>query len=175
MPRSCTVCAHDESHVINVALVSREPYRDIARRFGVSKDALKRHSGEHIPKLLVEASRAMEVCEADGLLGRIEGLHRRTLAVLETAEESGELRTALAAIREARGTLELVGRITKELDERPVTNVLVSPEWLELRTVTVTALEPHSDALRYDLRALSRTEAEGGKVEKRLHAAPEWP
>ena len=154
MPRSCTVCAHDESHVINVALVSREPYRDIARRFGVSKDALKRHSGEHIPKLLVEASRAVEVYEADDLLGRVEDLHRRTLAVLEAAEDTGELRTALAAIREARGNLELVGRITKELDERPVTNVLISPEWIELRAVIVAALEPHPDARGSVLRAL---------------------
>ncbi len=145
MPRACTICVHDEAHMINVALVSREPYRAISRRFGVSKDALKRHSGEHIPELLVEASRAVEVCEADDLLGRIEALQGRTLAILEAAEHTGELRTALAAIREARGNLELVGRITKELDERPV-NVLVSPEWLELRAVIVAALAPHPEA-----------------------------
>ena len=153
MPRACSICTHEEAHMINVALVSREPYRAISRRFGVSKDALKRHSGEHIPKLLVEASRAVEVSNADDLLGRVEDLQGRTLAILEAAEQTGELRTALAAIREARGNLELVGRITKELGERPV-NVLISPEWLELRAVIIAALGPHPAARGAILRAL---------------------
>ena len=29
MPRTCTVCSHDEAHVINVALVQRDSYRKI--------------------------------------------------------------------------------------------------------------------------------------------------
>jgi hypothetical protein len=29
--RNCTVCSHDEAHVINVELVSRVPYRDVER------------------------------------------------------------------------------------------------------------------------------------------------
>jgi hypothetical protein len=35
-----------------------------------------------------------------------------------------------------------------ELDDTPQVNVLVSPEWLELRADIVTALEPHPEALR---------------------------
>jgi hypothetical protein len=55
MPRSCMVCAHDEHHAINVELVHRVPYRNIAERFGVSKAALSRHSQDHIPELLLNA------------------------------------------------------------------------------------------------------------------------
>jgi hypothetical protein len=40
-----------------------------------------------------------------------------------------------------------------ELDEHPV-NVLISPEWLELRAVIVTALEPHPEARGAVLGAL---------------------
>ena len=47
---------------------------------------------------------------------------------------SGDLRTALAAIRERRGTIELLARVTGELQETTQVNVLVSPEYLELRT-----------------------------------------
>ena len=154
MPRTCTICTNDEAHAINVALVQRDGYRTIAHHFGVSVDALKRHAKEHLPTLLVKARDAVEVAEADDLLSRVEGLHERTLAILEAAEVSGELRTALSAIREARGNLELVGRITKELDERPTLNLYMSPEWLELRTSILVALDAHPGARDDVLRAL---------------------
>src|SRR3954452_21488398 len=122
MPRRCTVCDHDEGHVINVELVARTPYRAIGRRFGVSKDALKRHSEEHIPELLVKARNAVEAAEADDLLGEVRSLHTRTLAILETAEETQEMRTALGAIREARGNLELLAKLRQLIDTSPTIN-----------------------------------------------------
>ena len=115
---------------------------------------MQRHAKEHLPELLVKAKNAVEVAEADDLLSRVEALQRRTLAILESAEEIGELRTALSAIKEARGNLELVGRISKELDERPTLNLYMNPEWLELRAVIVGALESHREAREAVLRAL---------------------
>ncbi len=76
------------------------------------------------------------------------------MAVLEAAEASQEHRTALGAIREARGNLELLAKLVGQLDERPVVNVLVSAEWIELRTVIVGALRPHPDARESVLRAI---------------------
>ena len=154
MPRTCTVCTHDLRHEINVALVHREPYRAIARQYRVSKDALQRHAHEHLPKLLVEATQALEVAEADDLLGEVRDLQARTLAILEATEETHEHRTALAAIREARSNLELLARLLGELDERPQVNILITPEWLELRTAIVVALERYPDARGDVLRAL---------------------
>jgi hypothetical protein len=71
----------------------------------------------------------------------VRDLQRRALEILDKAEEAGELRTALGAIREARGNLELLAKLLGELDERPVVNLNLSPEWLELRAVIVAALE----------------------------------
>ena len=73
---------------------------------------------------------------------------------MEHAESAGDLRTALAAISQARGNLELLGKLAGELDDRPVVNLNVSPEWLELRTVIVGALEPHPEALSTVVGAL---------------------
>jgi hypothetical protein len=53
-----------------------------------------------------------------------------------------------------RGNLELLGKLAGELDERPVVNLNISPEWLELRAVIVGALEPHPAAHTAVLRAL---------------------
>jgi hypothetical protein len=110
------------------------------------------------------AEKAGEVAEAGDLLEGVRDLQRRAYAILDRAEEAGELRTALSAVREARGNLELLAKLLGELDERPVVNLNVSPEWLELRTVIVGALDAHPDARGAVLRALSEAGAGNGRV-----------
>lgn len=60
----------------------------------------------------------------------------------------------LGAFRELRANLELIGEVTKELDRTPTLNLHVNPEWIELRTVIVRALEPHPEARESFLHAI---------------------
>jgi hypothetical protein len=154
MPRMCTVCDHHERHDIDEALVTGAPYRSVAKRFELSESAVYRHKAEHLPAHLLKAREAEELARAGDLLEQVRHLQTHALDILERAEETGDLRTALAAISQARGNLELLGKLAGELDERPVVNLNVSPEWLELRAVIVGALEPHPAARRSVLRAL---------------------
>jgi hypothetical protein len=154
MPRRCTVCDHLESHSIDEALVSSAPYRSVAKRFELSESAVYRHKADHLPAHLLKAREVEEMAQADDLLEQVRHLQAHALDILERAEEAGELRTALAAISQARGNLELLGKLAGELDERPVVNLNVSTEWLELRAVIVGALEPHPAAHRAVQRAL---------------------
>ena len=154
MPRRCTVCNHPERHNIDGALVTGAPYRSVAKRFGLSESAVYRHKTDHLPKHMVKAKEVEEVAHADDLLEQVRHLQTHALDILGRAEESGDLRTALAAISQARGNLELLGKLAGELDEQPVVNLNISSEWLELRTVIVSALEPYSQARGAVLRAL---------------------
>ncbi len=154
MPRACTVCTHPKRDEIDAALVAGVALRNIAKRFDTSPTAVFRHKGEHLPAKLVMAEKASEVAQADGLIEQLQDLQRRAHTILDKAEEAGELRVALSAIREARGNLELLAKLLGELDERPQINILVSPEWLELRATIVTALAPHPDARESVLRAV---------------------
>lgn len=154
MPRTCTICEHPEREEIDRALVGETSNLSVSSLFGVSESAVRRHKGNHLPAKLVLAEKAAEVADADNLLDQVGDLQRRTMAVLEAAEASHEHRTALSAIREARGNLELLAKLIGQLDERPQINVLVSPEWLELRTVIVGALDAHPDARESVLRAI---------------------
>ena len=148
------MCDHLERHGIDEALVTGAPYRSVAKRFGLSESAVYRHKTEHLPAHLLKAREVEEVAQADDLLEHVRNLQAHALDILERAEETGDLRTALAAISQARGNLELLGKLAGELDERPVVNLNVSPEWLELRAVIAGALEPHPAAHRAILRAL---------------------
>src|ERR687898_685785 len=154
MPRRCTVCDHPQRHSIDEALVTGAPYRSVAKRFELSESAVYRHKADHLPLHLLKAREVEEVAQADDLLEQVRHLQGHALDILERAEEAGDLRTALAAISQARGNLELLGKLAGELDERPVVNVLLTPQWIELRAVIVGALEPHPAAHRAVLRAL---------------------
>ena len=158
MPRSCTVCVHAKREEIDRALVEGVSAAEISGRYRtIGERAVRRHRSNHLPAKLVMAEKAAEVAEADNLLDQVGDLQRRALAILDRAEEVGELRTALSAIREARGNLELLAKLIGQLDERPVVNLNVSPEWLELRTVILRTLAPYPDARA----ALARTLTDG--------------
>ena len=154
MPRSCTLCEHPKREEIDRALVGETSNLSVSSVFGVSESAVRRHKANHLPATLAKAHGAGEAARGDDLLEQVGDLQRRALAILELAERTGELRTALSAIREARGNLELLAKLLGELDERPVVNLNVSPEWLELRTVIVGALALHPDARESVLRAI---------------------
>jgi hypothetical protein len=154
MPRSCTICSHESRDAIEDAFIAGTPKRRIASHYGVSERAVRYHTREHLPALLALARDAERAARADCLLDRIEALQSRTLAILEATEETGEHRTALAAIREARGNLELIGEVTKELNRAPTLNLSLHPEYIEARTLIVQALGPYPEAREAVVKAL---------------------
>ena len=87
-----------------MALVAGEPYRSVANRYeSLSQASVQRHSENHLPATLAQAKEAEMVAHADDLLEQVRDLQVRTFAILEAAEASEQHRTALSAIREARG------------------------------------------------------------------------
>lgn len=146
MPRVCTVCAHPQRDAIDRALVAGTACRETAALYRVSADSVERHAAKHLPKTLVEARHAADIAHADSLLAQVQDLQRRTLDILTAAEEGGDGRVALGAIREARGNIELLAKLTGELDERAQVNLVIAPEWLAIRAAILTALAAYPDA-----------------------------
>lgn len=112
--KTCSICAHPQHTQIDKALVSGHPLRDVAGQFNVSRSALSRHSC-HLPRLLAAAQEAEQVAAAGTVLEQIQALHQRAAGILDSAERAGKLAVALSAIRECRATLELLGRLSGEL------------------------------------------------------------
>ena len=146
MPRTCTICSHESRLDIDRSLVAGEALRTIADHFSVSKTALIRHKEAHLPATLARAKEAEEVARADDLLSQVRDLQARTLRILSASENTGELRMALAAIREARANLKLLARLLGEINEAPSVNVLASPEWVAIRAAMVETLTPYPEA-----------------------------
>jgi hypothetical protein len=87
-----------------------------------------------------------EAAQADSLLDQLKDLQAKALAILQRAEGTGDLRTATAAIGQARQNLELLGKLAGELGPDTQVNVLVEPDWHRIRTVLMEALAPYLEA-----------------------------
>ena len=146
MPRTYTVCTHPERDAIDRALVQGVALRNIAEQHGLSLGAVHRHQADHLPVLLTQAHAAGEVARADDLLGELRDLQATTLGLLRKAERAGELGTAVMAIGEARRNLELLAKLIGQLDERPVVNLWLAPEWLTVRAALLDTLAPFPQA-----------------------------
>jgi hypothetical protein len=148
MPQACTVCSHPDVFEINEALVVHGvSNRAITRQYDLSKDAVRRHR-EHIPQLLVKASMAEEVFEADVILERLEGLWRESVAVLEASKNDGDPRVTLMAIDRAGKQVERLAELRGDISRQPTVNIALveHPDYKRLEDAIVRALEPYDAA-----------------------------
>jgi hypothetical protein len=122
---------NQDREAIDRALVEGKSYRDVARQFGSTKDSMSRHHKGHLSAAMVRVAQRREERGAETALNRLEHLYQKADRVLDAAEEAGSTGIQLAAIRELRGIVETLARVTGEL--RPETsgvtvNLLSSPE-----------------------------------------------
>ncbi len=144
--RTCTICSHPERVEIDKCLVESVPFRIIASRFGTSSTSLQRHKIDHLPMHVARAKEAREIADADDLLSQIKALRNRSISILRRAEDSGDLRTALAGVKEARNCIETLLEVEGQLDRKPTFNLTLSPQWVEIRAVVIGALRDHPEA-----------------------------
>lgn len=159
MARICTVCSHPQRLSIDTALaLVQASNRRIAAQFGLVETSVRRHGADHLPDALARAECA-RVLQADDLLGQVGEMREHALDILATAEASGDLRTALAAIREARACLELLAEVEGRIDRRPQIAILAAPEWRRIRSVLLEALMPFPSARTAVAERLTSLEA----------------
>jgi hypothetical protein len=163
MPRTCTVCQHRQVAAINQRLVAGEPLRTISALYrGISEDALFRHRAEHIPAALRQAAEQAGVRHAIDLVQQLKAINAASLEVLQQARKQGKGGLVLFAVDRIQRQIELQAKLLGELDERPTINVLVTPEWHQVRALLLTTLQPYPDARTAVAGALVTLESKNG-------------
>ena len=127
MPRHCTICSNPDIQGIVQTLVADMPYRTVAERFEISPPSLYRHWQGHLPATLLKAREVQDVAHADNLMAQLQSLQQKALEILNHAEGSGDLRSALLALRELRGTVELTARLTGQMSTGRQPQVIEHP------------------------------------------------
>jgi hypothetical protein len=158
----CTVCGHPERAEIDRLMVTEPSNLAVGDRFGLSKDAVRRHRRDHLSPALKAVLVRREQAGARSGTDWLAGLMVRAEKILDTNEQAGHSAMSLAAIKELRGLVELWARLTGELDERPQVNVGIqlstNPEWLRAAAVIEAALAPYPEAARAVAAALFETQ-----------------
>jgi hypothetical protein len=182
----CTICHHNARNAIELALVHRTPLRVIARRYGVSKDALYRHRKLHLTAAmnaaLLTASKPIDATElarlqkseSENMLATLAAQRARLQITSDLSASWGHMPTMVQAERAITSNLELtsklLGMITQHHSVEHV-NLLVSPSYLELRHALVAALRPHPAAAADVARVLHELEAKAAAAIKERAAA----
>ena len=143
MPRPCSICNHKKAQEINTELAIETPYREIADKFSVSKSALNRHR-EHLPVPLLKAAERLKAEEIAAIttgdtavLTQVKDLGSRASRLLTECEQDKDRKHEIAAMREARGLLELQSRLMGQLGPNTAVQVNVG-----LQTITTAPEYP---------------------------------
>jgi hypothetical protein len=136
----CSICNHSDRSAIDKAMVDGASLRVVSGQFAVSRSAVDRHR-KHLAPALTMAKQAERVTESTSLLSRVERIVSRCESIAEAATRERDWLPAIAASRELRGCLELLGKLSGEIQSGtkvgiqivngvPAKTVVVgSPEW----------------------------------------------
>jgi hypothetical protein len=158
MPRRSTIAEHRERAAIELAIARGVSYRSVAKRYGVSVDAVGRHAREHMPPQLrakliagpdldIDLERLRET-ESQSLLVHLVTLRNRLFASLDVAEECGDSAMVARVAHQLHENLTITGKLIGDLGvgSTTINNFLITPIYVEMRTALVRALEPFPKA-----------------------------
>ncbi len=111
MPRKCSICAHPKKRWIDQALLKGAAVAKVARKYGVSSEALRRHKHNHLSKQIAK----VEERTGKTFVERFEDLYRRLVEIAKDAKSTTE---KIACLREERGLLEMAVKLGMEEQRR---------------------------------------------------------
>lgn len=118
--RPCTVCEHPDRDAIDDDIRCGRRYRAIASRYGLaSHENVRRHAHSHLTPIPAPPS-APPITDPSWLASELHSLNERLHRWVDAFEDAGKPNEALKAASEIRKVLELVGRISGQIDDRIV-------------------------------------------------------
>lgn len=145
MAQLCSICTHPQRAEIDQAIVSGDPNRRIAAQYGVSENAIRRHKKNgHIEQQLVKAEESKEIATADQLLADLVSAKERLEDLGQRAETAGDLKAAIAAVRESVRIIEITAKMLGELkgDGTTVNVNIIETQFNDFRTAVVGVMCP---------------------------------
>lgn len=96
------------------------------------------------------------------VVAQLKIINGAAIQVLRDARATNNGDLALKAIDRIQRQLELQAKLIGDLSDGATVNVVVSPQWVELRTMVLTTLQDHPEARAAVAEAITRTEESYG-------------
>jgi hypothetical protein len=159
MPRVCTICSHAQRAEIDRALARDDSNRRIASHYGLVETSVRRHRADHLPARLVKAAEQTDVRNAINVVEQLKAINGAAFSVLKSARDSGDGDLALKAIDRIQKQIELQAKLLDMLQDGDTVNIMINPQWVQMRTLIFGALAHHPDARYAVAAALQSVEA----------------
>lgn len=168
MGRKSKIEAHPQSDEIISLLFSGANNPEILRRYsGITDDDLDyyRRNKLHVKlskskdlKALADEIERADVHKGDTYLQLVIGLQKKALDALDMQDPIEDPKSWAMISREARGYVELMGKALDRIRDAPQTQITIinNPEWVELRTLIIGALDPFPAAKEAVVDAIRR-------------------
>lgn len=168
MGRKCKIEAHPQSDEIIRRLASGEEYSKIVEDYpDIRYQDLDYYAQNKLPailsksndlKALADEIERADVHKGDTYLQLVIGLQKKALDALEQQNAKEDPKSWAMVSREARGYVELMGKALDRIREAPPAQITIinNPEWVELRTLIIGALEPYPEAREAVIHAIHK-------------------
>jgi len=141
------MCKHPNREELERKIATKELSMTAAAKLANSNKAtVSRHMRNCVASRVRESMRP-EPIKVQGLnvVNALTTSHEKTLDILTDSLNEGDRRTALLALQTEIKQLELTAKLTGQLNEAPQVNLLMSPEYLELKAIINTTLAPYPE------------------------------
>jgi len=115
MPRSCLACSHAEREVIDKALATGEPLRNIAKRVSISPAGLLRHKS-HVARAIAKTQERREEKLGDSIFDEMRRVLAKLWELSDKAESEGDHRGAIVGLRAVRECLESLNNLVTKAE-----------------------------------------------------------
>jgi hypothetical protein len=115
--RDCTICNHEKRNEIDTELVKGRSVQAVASFFAVDYACLYRHSKNHLSKTLMKAVERQEVIHENELMETVSNILKRAEDIFVRNYDAKHDVTALKALAETRATIELLAKISYQLNQ----------------------------------------------------------
>ena len=166
MGRKSKIEAHPQSEEIIKRLASKEEYSKIVEDFpDIRYQDLDYYAENKLPEILSKSNdlktladeiESADIHKGDTYLQLVIGLQKKALDALELQGATKDPKSWAMISREARGYVELLGKALDRIRDTPPAQITIinNPEWVELRTLVINALEPYPDAREAVINAI---------------------
>jgi 3-dehydroquinate synthase class II len=142
----CKACNHPGHEEHDKTLLSGKlSDSDYAKIVGCSSKSIARHR-IHIAKEIAQSAKAQAIITADELFQSVQDEAVVVRELRDAARNEGDIELALKTIDRALKCIELYAKIQGIIKDQPTINITLNAEWVELRTLIVTALDPYPQA-----------------------------
>ena len=94
----------------------------------------------------------LETCAS--FLDQLKAVRDRAANLLDRAESSQDMKAAGTFLKELREQIRLMAELEGKISQQPQVNILVNPEWIELKALIITTLKPYPEAYEALIDAL---------------------